>query len=119
MLKVIAFVAIVSLFLSTGAVISVVRQADQREKDRVVAGVEACERANVLRHQVVAVGRADASLVREVIDSRNKVGAVSPVDQIELAILIDAAFDRQREAVDEILQIDCLAVVPGATKEHP
>ena len=119
MLKAFAFVAIVSLFLSTGAVTSVVRQADQREKDRVAAGVEACERGNVLRHQIITIGRADASLVRDVIDARNQVGAVTPADQIELAILIAAAFDRQRAAVDEIVQVNCPAVVPGATKERP
>ena len=119
LLRVFALAAVVSLFLSTGAVIGVVRQADQRERDRVAAGVDACERGNVLRHQVVAIGRADASLVREVIGARNQVGAVTPADQIELAILIAAAFDRQRAAVDEIVQVNCPAVVPGATKERP
>lgn len=119
LLRAFAFVAIVSLGLSTGAVISVVRVAEQREQDRVTAGIEACERGNDFRADAVALGRANARLVRDVVEARNAISDLNTDQLTELNVLLEAGFANQSAAVDQIVQIDCRSVVPGATKEQP
>jgi hypothetical protein len=117
-LRLLAVVAVVALFLSTGAVITLVRQSAQREQDRVQAGLESCARGNEFRSQVVAIGVADAQLVQDAIDAVGTFAELDAAERQVLADLLAPAFASQAAAVDEITQTDCPAVVPGATKEN-
>lgn len=118
-LRVLAVVAIIALGLSTYSVVSLVRQSAVRERDRIEAGVESCERGNEFRGQVVVIGQADAQLVQDAIDAVGTFAELDPAERQVLADLLAPAFAQQAAAVDQITQTDCLAVVPGATKETP
>lgn len=100
------FLAVMSLVLSTYAVVQYTRQQADQETDRIVADVESCSRGNVLRGQTVAVGEATGDLIEGIV-------AEVPPSAFESGRL-DVLFADFYSRVHEIVPVDCEALTPGA-----
>ena len=101
--------AVVSLLLSTYSVVQYAQAQSQRETDRVTADVASCERGNVLRAQVAALGAANNELITGILD-------VVLVTDAGLTIRADLEplLDEYRSVIASIVLVDCQALTPGA-----
>ena len=117
LIPVLSVLTVAALAASAWAVFGVLEQDHQREQDRIAADVTACERGNILRGQVIAVGDANEELVQGIID------VVLPPDVVngdraerisEIRAALAPLFAQHRDAVDDISLTDCQNAVPGA-----
>lgn len=109
----------VALLIGVGAlVMSVINafgleaESDQRQMERVAADVQACERGNVFRKQVIDLAEATEVMVSGILDDVFD-NPLSPT-RATLQSRIEAF-----EAIASTIQLtDCVSAVPGATEEE-
>lgn len=104
-------------------VLSVVNQLglqDKREADelrRVAADVASCERGNILRRDVIAVGEAGEILIVDSVAAvLDELGA--PQERLQRALrALEPALENHAELIADIELVNCPAVTPGADNE--
>lgn len=111
-IQVLAPATVLALAAAAWAVFGVLAVDQQQERDRISADLAACERGNVLRLQVIAIGGAGQDMVQGVLDIVLPEGTSERVDQIRQDL--QPILARHQGRVDEIKLTDCSTVVPGA-----
>lgn len=119
LIPVLSVMTVVALAAAAFAVFGVLAQDDKREQDRIEADLASCDRGNVLRLQVVALGEADQAMMNGILDVVLPVGSSAHVDDIRRQL--DPVLNRYQARVDDIELVDCDAVTNGAatTTEEP
>lgn len=105
--------AILSLALSTIAVMGFASEQGKRERERVAVDLAGCERGNDLREDIKTLGRAAENLPREMLEIFAAQDP-NPNANAETQALVQPAYDRFEEAIDAIKTIDCLEVINGS-----
>lgn len=107
--------AVFSLLLGVVNQVDQQSLSNQRNRDRVASELEACARSNNLRRQVISVGAATDSTVRQTLDiifSTVLPGATPAVSALREHL--DAPLAQIRAAIAAIRLVDCRAVTTGA-----
>jgi hypothetical protein len=113
-IRVLSVVAVLALLLSTGSVVTLIRQASQREHDRIESDLAACDRANELRANLRDLGEAQRLYVDGILDTAATVSGLSQTERDAFAMLVDPARADINETILSIQIVDCRSVVPGA-----
>lgn len=110
-------VGLVTLVLSVQNAIAVNHLNDKREGDRIAADLQACERGNVFRQQIIDLGTANDEMISTILDTVFENASENPERTAAIEALrreLDQPIEAYRSTVAAIVLTDCQKAVPGA-----
>lgn len=112
-----SIVAVAALMLASFTVVQFIRAEAQDDRDRLDADLASCERGNVSRLGIRAMGEANADLVARILEvSFAGADTQEEIEQVNrFRVQIQPLFDDYAEIVDQFQAVDCEALVPGGT----
>lgn len=111
LIPVLSVMTVVALAGAAFAVFGVLAQDQARERDRLAADLASCERGNVLRLQVRALGEADQNLVTGILDIVLPSGSEPRVDV--LRDQLTPVLAEHQATIEDIVAVDCQQLVHG------
>lgn len=113
LLPILSVMTVLALAGAAFAVFGVLAQDNARERDRIASDIAGCERGNVLRLQVRALGEADQDLVTGILDIVLPAGREPSVDRLReqlTPVLVE-----HQATIEDIVQVDCRSLVLGGS----
>lgn len=105
---------LVALALSIQGAFTNSRQDDEREAERIASDLASCERGNDNKAVNRRLAEAQRDYVDQTVDVVGDFAELDPAEVETLDALLAPARSAITEAITAIVDVDCLAVVPGA-----
>lgn len=113
-LPLLAGIAVLALVLSTFSVVQYTKAQTVRERDRIAGDLLACERGNENKQTYRTLAEAQRQYVDDVLSGVTTFAELSPDELEVLNFLLTPARSAIEEAIAQIRDVDCDAVVIGA-----